>query len=113
MHTRMNMMVGDPAHLGEATRYLEGTVRPHVEAQHGNRGVACLVNEDLGVCLVASYWDSLDSMTAISRYARPAASALTPQTPAGPANPPAAATASSQTPRAATGQFSCTMLVLR
>lgn len=64
MHTRMNMMAGDPAHLGEATRYLEATVRPHVEAQHGNRGVACLVNDDLGVCVVASYWDSLDSMTA-------------------------------------------------
>ena len=64
MHTRMNMMAGDPAHLGEATRYLEATVRPHVEAQHGNRGLACLVNDDLGVCVVASYWDSLDSMTA-------------------------------------------------
>ena len=64
MHTRMNMMAGDPAHLGEATRYLEATVRPHVEAQHGNRGLACLINDDLGVCVVASYWDSLDSMTA-------------------------------------------------
>jgi len=64
MHTRINMLAGDPAHLGEATRYLEGTVRPHVEAQHGNRGLACLVNDDLGVCVVASYWDSLDSMTA-------------------------------------------------
>jgi heme-degrading monooxygenase HmoA/limonene-1,2-epoxide hydrolase len=60
----MNMLAGDPAHIGEATRYLEGTVRPHVEAQHGNRGLACLVNDDLGVCVVASYWDSLDSMTA-------------------------------------------------
>jgi predicted ester cyclase/heme-degrading monooxygenase HmoA len=60
----MNMLAGDPAYLGEATRYLEGTVRPHVEAQHGNRGLACLVNDDLGVCVVASYWDGLDSMTA-------------------------------------------------
>jgi predicted ester cyclase len=64
MHTRINMLAGDPAHLGEATRYLEGTVRPHVEAQHGSRGLACLVNDDLGVCVVASYWDGLDSMTA-------------------------------------------------
>jgi predicted ester cyclase len=64
MHVRMNMVAGDPAHLGEATRYMEGTVRPHVEAQHGNRGLACLVNDDLGVCVVASYWDGLDSMTA-------------------------------------------------
>ena len=64
MHVRMNMLAGDPARLDEATRYLEGTVRPDVEAQHGNRGLACLTNADLGVCVVASYWDTLDAMTA-------------------------------------------------
>jgi heme-degrading monooxygenase HmoA/predicted ester cyclase len=63
MHARMNMVAGDPALLRDTTRYLEGTVRPHVEAQHGNRGLACLVNADLGVCIVTSYWDSEDSMT--------------------------------------------------
>ena len=63
MHVRMNMLAGDPARLGEATRYLEGTVRPDVEAQHGNRGLACLTNAGLGVCVVASYWDTLDAMT--------------------------------------------------
>ena len=64
MHVRMNMLAGDPARLDEATRYLEGTVRPDVEAQHGNRGLACLTNAGLGVCMVASYWDTLDAMTA-------------------------------------------------
>ena len=64
MHVRMNMLAGDPARLDEATRYLEGTVRPDVEAQHGNRGLACLTNAGLGVCVVASYWDTLDAMTA-------------------------------------------------
>ena len=64
MHVRMNMLAGDPARLGEATRYIEGTVRPDVEAQHGNRGLACATNADLGVCVVASYWDTLDAMTA-------------------------------------------------
>jgi heme-degrading monooxygenase HmoA/ketosteroid isomerase-like protein len=64
MHARINMLAGDPAMLGEATRYLEGTVRPDVEGQHGNRGLACLVNADLGTCIVASYWDSADAMTA-------------------------------------------------
>src|SRR5215469_5044454 len=44
MHARMNMLAGDPA-------------------QHGNRGLACLVNDDLGTCVVASYWDGLDAMT--------------------------------------------------
>lgn len=63
MHVRMNMLAGDPGRLDEATRYLEGTVRPHVEAQHGNRGLACLTNVDTGVCLVASYWETFDAMT--------------------------------------------------
>ncbi|MBV9452114.1 MAG: ester cyclase [Streptosporangiaceae bacterium] len=63
MHVRMNMLAGDPARLDDATRYLEGTVRPHVEAQHGNRGLAFLTNSDLGVCVIASYWDTHDAMT--------------------------------------------------
>lgn len=64
MHARLNILAGDPALLTEATRYLEGTVRPHVESQHGNRGLACLVNAEIGTCAIASYWDSLDAMTA-------------------------------------------------
>jgi heme-degrading monooxygenase HmoA/limonene-1,2-epoxide hydrolase len=64
MHARMNMVAGDPAQLEETIRYMEGTVRPHVEGQHGNRGLACIVNDDLGVCIVGSYWDSMDAMTA-------------------------------------------------
>jgi heme-degrading monooxygenase HmoA/predicted ester cyclase len=58
------MLAGDPAKLSEATRYLEGTVRPQVEGQHGNRGLACIINADLGTCFVTSYWDSADDMTA-------------------------------------------------
>jgi heme-degrading monooxygenase HmoA/predicted ester cyclase len=64
MHVRMNMAAGDPARLDETIRYLQGTVRPHVEALHGNRGLACLTNADLGVCIIASYWDTHDAMTA-------------------------------------------------
>ena len=64
MHARMNMVAGDPAQLEETIRYMEGTVRAHVEGQHGNRGLACIVNDDLGVCVVGSYWDSMDAMTA-------------------------------------------------
>src|ERR1700746_3128510 len=64
MHARMNMAARDPPQLEETIRYMEGTVRPHVEGQHGNRGLACIVNDDLGVCVVASYWDSMDAMTA-------------------------------------------------
>jgi len=64
MHVRVNMMAGDPARLDEAIRYLQGTVRPHVEGQHGSRGLACLTNASLGVCMVASYWDTSDAMAA-------------------------------------------------
>jgi heme-degrading monooxygenase HmoA/predicted ester cyclase len=64
MHARLNLLTGDPAKLAETTRYLEGTVRPHVEEQHGSRGLAFFANADLGTCVVASYWDSLDAMTA-------------------------------------------------
>ncbi len=64
MHVRMNMLAGDPARLDEGARYLEGTVCPHVEAQPGSRGLAFLTNADLGLCVIASYWDSVDAMTA-------------------------------------------------
>ncbi len=64
MHVRMNMLAGDPSRLDEATRYLERSVRPHVEAQPGNRGIAVLTNADLGVCVIASYWDTADAMAA-------------------------------------------------
>src|SRR6266516_6271124 len=64
MYARMNMLAGDPARLEEGARYLEGTVRPHVEAQPGSRGLAFLTNAALGLCVIASYWDSADAMTA-------------------------------------------------
>jgi quinol monooxygenase YgiN/predicted ester cyclase len=64
MHVRMNMITGDPTRLEEGARYLQATARPHVEAQPGNRGLAFLTNAELGVCLIASYWDSADAMSA-------------------------------------------------
>src|ERR1700744_799895 len=62
MHARINMLAGDPAMPGDAARHLEETARPPVESQRGNRGIACLVNADLGTCVIASYWDSADAM---------------------------------------------------
>jgi predicted ester cyclase/heme-degrading monooxygenase HmoA len=64
MYVRVNMAAGDPARLEEATRYLETTARPHVEAQPGSRGIGVLANAELGVCVVSSYWDTDDAMTA-------------------------------------------------
>jgi heme-degrading monooxygenase HmoA len=67
MHVRMYTVAGDPARLRKATDYLEDTVRPQVEAQLGSRGMAVLSNADLGVCLIATYWDSADAMAASER----------------------------------------------
>lgn len=64
MHVRMNMLAGDPARLGEAARYVEEHIRPHVEAEPGNRGLAVLTKADVGVCVIASYWDTADAMAA-------------------------------------------------
>src|SRR5713226_2737717 len=63
MHVRMNMLAGDPARLGEATRYLEGTVRPDVEAQHGSRGLACATNAGVPALTVMSGFCSAHMMT--------------------------------------------------
>ena len=63
MYARMNTLIGDPARIDEVQHYIESTVRPFVEAQAGCRGLAALTNSDLGITVVASYWDSAESMT--------------------------------------------------
>lgn len=64
MYVRMYLLTGDPARLTKATEYLEETVRTQVESQLGSRGLGVLSNAELGVCLIATYWDSADAMTA-------------------------------------------------
>jgi heme-degrading monooxygenase HmoA len=68
MHARMNMLIGDPARIDEVTHYLDQTVRPHVEAQPGSRGLAVLTDRDQGVTMIASYWETADAM-AVSEHA--------------------------------------------
>jgi predicted ester cyclase len=63
MHARFNLLIGDPARVDDLTRYLEETVRPHVEAQPGCRGLAILTDAELGQTLVGSYWDTADALT--------------------------------------------------
>lgn len=64
MHARMNMIIGDPAKVADVTRYLELTVRPHVEAQAGCRGLAVATDSDLGMTMVATYWETAEAMAA-------------------------------------------------
>jgi quinol monooxygenase YgiN/predicted ester cyclase len=58
----MNMLIGDPARVDDVTHYLEHTVRPHVEAQPGCRGLAVLTNQELGETVIATYWENADAM---------------------------------------------------
>lgn len=67
MYVRTYTLAGDPARLGDATRYLEEKVRPPVDAQPGSRGMAVRSNADLGVCSISTFWDSADAMTASER----------------------------------------------
>jgi predicted ester cyclase len=67
MHVRTYLLTGDPARLSKATQYLEDTARPEVEAQPGSRGLGVLSNADLGVCVMSTYWDSMDAMLASER----------------------------------------------
>jgi len=64
MHARMNMLIGDPARIDDVVRYIEGTIRPHVEAQPGCRGMAVLTDATLGVTMAASYWETAEAMAA-------------------------------------------------
>jgi quinol monooxygenase YgiN/predicted ester cyclase len=68
MHARVNTIIGDPAKAEEVAHYLELTVRPHVEAQAGCRGLAVVTDKDLGVTMVTSYWETAEAMAA-SEYA--------------------------------------------
>jgi predicted ester cyclase len=62
MHARLNLLIGDPARVDDLTRYLEETVRPHVEAQPGCRGLAILTDAELGQTMVGSYWDTAEAL---------------------------------------------------
>jgi len=59
----MNTLIGDPARIDEVTHYIGTTVRPFVESQAGNRGMALMLDAELGVVVVGSYWDSMEAMT--------------------------------------------------
>jgi heme-degrading monooxygenase HmoA len=66
VHARVFMLAGDPARIGEVIRHVE-EVRLDIENQRGSRGSVGLVNADLGTCVVASFWESLDAMTSSER----------------------------------------------
>lgn len=56
MHARLTFYTADPARLGEVVRHREHDVREVLTHEPGYRGMSVLVNDNLGVALVAAYW---------------------------------------------------------
>jgi hypothetical protein len=61
-HARVNFITIDPRFDEEVMRYISSEARPQVENEPGSTGMAMLVNTDLGVLVVESFWVSGDAM---------------------------------------------------
>jgi hypothetical protein len=61
-HVRLSLLTADPAKVTNAVRFIEEEARPTVEDQPGNDGSSLVVNPELAVALVASFWVSGDAM---------------------------------------------------
>jgi len=44
LHVRLNLITADPIRLGDSVRFVENVVRPVVESQPGNLGMALNLN---------------------------------------------------------------------
>jgi hypothetical protein len=70
-HARLSLVTTDPARLADAVSYIELEARPVVERTPGNRGLSLVVDDELGVAAVTSYWVSGDAMRASERSIAP------------------------------------------
>lgn len=61
-HVRLSLLTSDPAQIANAIQYLEDEARAKVEDQPGNVGISLIVNPELAVALVGSFWVSGDAM---------------------------------------------------
>jgi quinol monooxygenase YgiN len=66
------LITADPLLLGDAVKFIEGEVRPEVESQPGNLGMALQMNAELGVAILESFWVSGDALRASERTVAPA-----------------------------------------
>jgi quinol monooxygenase YgiN len=58
LQVRLNLITADPVLLGDATKYIEGEVRPAVASLPESLGMSLLANPDLGVAILESFWAS-------------------------------------------------------
>jgi heme-degrading monooxygenase HmoA len=71
LHVRLNLITADPIRLGDSVKFVENEVRPVVESQPGNLGMALKLNPDIGVAILESFWVSGDALRASERMAVP------------------------------------------
>lgn len=71
LHVRLNLITADPIRLGDSVKFVENEVRPVVESQPGNLGMALKLNPDIGVAILESFWVSGDALRASERMAAP------------------------------------------
>jgi quinol monooxygenase YgiN len=71
LHVRFNFMTADPARLAESIKFVESEVRPQVESQPGNLGVAIYTDPEAGLAIIESFWASSDAMAASERTVMP------------------------------------------
>jgi hypothetical protein len=70
-HARLNFLTLDPAAVGGLVHYVEHEARKRVEDEIGNRGVAVLTDDTLGVAVVETFWVSGDAMRESERAGGP------------------------------------------
>jgi len=62
VYARFTLHTADPARLSEVISHYENDVSMVLEHEPGSRGMSVLVNDDLGVALVETYWTTEDAM---------------------------------------------------
>jgi hypothetical protein len=62
VYARFTLHTADPARLGEVISHYENEVSTVLKREPGSRGMSVLVNADLGVALVGTYWVTEDAM---------------------------------------------------
>jgi hypothetical protein len=70
-HARLNFLTLDPALVGDLLHYIEHEAHKRVKDESGNQGMALLVDEQLGVVVVETFWVSGDAMRASERAGGP------------------------------------------
>ena len=75
LHVRHNLITADPSQLSDSVKFIENEVRPNVENQPGNLGVALQLNPELGVAILESFWVSGDALRVSERVVAPSRAA--------------------------------------